>query len=49
MSKLKKKNPKTKVVYLKKPLKVMFRKPLGGGFVFIDDPSYEVDDLLGCY
>lgn len=48
MGKLKRKNPKTKIVQLKKPIKKLFRFPLGN-FVEIDDPNYEIDDLLGCY
>lgn len=48
MGKLKRKNPKTKIVQLKKAKKQMFRVPVDG-FIEIDDPNYEIDDLLGCY
>lgn len=46
LSKLKRKNPKTKIECLGKIAKKASDK---GVFVKIDDPNYEIDDLLGCY
>lgn len=50
MSKLKHKNPKIKIKKLDgcRPKKKMFKIPMNG-FIEIDDPNYEIDDLLQCY
>lgn len=45
-SKLKKKNPKTKIVNL---LEIVKKASEKGEFVIIDDPNYEIDDMLECY
>lgn len=45
MGKIKHKNKKIKLVYLGKLVKKAGKK---GEFVEIDDPDYEMDDLLGC-
>lgn len=47
LSKLKKHNPKIKIKKLdgSRPKKKMFRIPVNG-FIEIDDPYYELDDML---
>lgn len=46
MGKIKHKNNKIKHDYLGKLGKNASKK---GEFVEIDDPNYEIDELLGCY
>lgn len=49
MCPIKRRNPKTKVVQLKKPVNKIIKKPLTCGFFEIDDPNYEIDELFACY
>lgn len=44
LTKLKKNNPKTKIIRLNTTAKKLMRIPIKG-FIKIDDPNYEFDDL----